>query len=80
MYKPCPAVSQICNFKGLPSTSMTFVPNSTPMVCGESGKTKKERRKKKRDRERENTHTYDRIVIYSTLCSTLKKKTNISYQ
>jgi hypothetical protein len=37
-----PAVSQICNLIFLPITSTMRVPNSTPIVCGESGMTGRE--------------------------------------
>ena len=32
----CPAVSQICNFIFCPATSIILVPNSTPIVWGQS--------------------------------------------
>jgi hypothetical protein len=36
--RSCPAVSHICSLIFCPATSMMRVPNSTPMVCGLSGK------------------------------------------
>lgn len=36
----CPAVSHICNFIFCPETSIMRVPNSTPMVWGQSAMTK----------------------------------------
>ena len=38
----CPAVSQICNFIFCPATSIILVPNSTPIVCGQSAITRKQ--------------------------------------
>ena len=37
--RSCPAVSQICSLIFCPATSTILVPNSTPMVCGQSAMT-----------------------------------------
>lgn len=37
--RSCPAVSQICSFIFFPETSIIRVPNSTPIVCGQSAVT-----------------------------------------
>jgi len=68
--RSCPAVSQICSLIFWPDTSIIRVPNSTPIVCGQSGITgdKKEGYKSTRRTD------FGSSVLMATVSSTRKRR------